>query len=112
MSSQARTREEGEAPTFTSDRVQEVNATKGSCDAGIHLIASSGKPHLRSATDLGEYVALSELDQGKLKVIAVRQEVCGGPRGCGQHSRGGSCEMVLTGFGLVTHLPSNVDRFP
>ena len=68
-------------PTFTSDRVQEVNATKGSCDARVHLIASSTKPHLRSATNVREYVALSELDQSKLKIVAVRQEVCGGARG-------------------------------
>ena len=39
------------------------------------------KPHARSPTDVGEYVVLSELDQGKLKVVTMRQEICAGGNG-------------------------------
>lgn len=61
---------------LTRHGVQEVNATKGTRHTGVHLVASAGELHPGSASDMREDVALAHLDEGKLAVVAVRQEIC------------------------------------
>jgi hypothetical protein len=62
-------------PTFAGNRVEEVNATKGTRDDRVDVLASALDPQLRSAANVREDVSLAQLDQSKLGVVAVGKEV-------------------------------------
>ena len=55
--------------------MEEVDTTKGSRYKGIDLAARALQSHGGPATDVGEHVALSHLDQRKFSVIAVSEEI-------------------------------------
>lgn len=61
--------------TFTRDRVQEVNTTKGAGDEGIDTLAGTRDPKLGIAADVREDIPLAQLDEGQLSVVAVSEEV-------------------------------------
>lgn len=56
-------------------RVQEVNTAKSASHTGIDFVASPAETHASAATDMWENIALAHLNQSKLAVVAVRQEI-------------------------------------
>jgi hypothetical protein len=67
----------GRVVTFAGHRVQEINTTKGASNERIDRMASTGNPQHRVPANVGEDVTLAQLDQGKLGVVAVGEEVYG-----------------------------------
>jgi len=61
--------------TLASHGVQEVNTTKSTGHAGIHVVASTWDAHLGVTTNVREDVALAKLNESQLGVVAVSQEV-------------------------------------
>ncbi len=56
---------------FTSDRVQEINATKGACDNRIYGAPRTVEAHMRVPADVREDVSLTHLDECQFRVVAV-----------------------------------------
>jgi len=55
--------------------VQEVNTTESTCDNGVDWSTSTLDLHFGIAADMGESVAFTQLNEGKLAVVAVGKEI-------------------------------------
>jgi hypothetical protein len=55
--------------------VQEVNTTESPCDNGVNWSTSTLDLHFGIAADMGESVAFTQLNEGKLAVVAVGKEI-------------------------------------
>ena len=55
--------------------MQEINTTESTCDNGVDWSTSTLDLHLGVAADMGKSVALTQLDEGKLAVVAVGKEI-------------------------------------
>ena len=55
--------------------MQEINTTESTCDNGVDWSTSTFDLHLGIAADMGESIAFTQLNEGKLAVVAVGKEI-------------------------------------
>lgn len=55
--------------------MKEVYAAERASDDGVHAVTDTRKAHLGVAPNVGEDVALAQLNEGQLSVIAVSKVI-------------------------------------
>lgn len=73
---------------FTTDRVEEINTTEGTCDNGKDWMASLTELDFSAATDVGEHITFTHFDQGQFDIIGVSSIVLKTMRRSSQESKG------------------------
>lgn len=62
--------------TLAGDGVKKVDATESTSHDGVDAVSSALETNTSIASAVGEDVTLTHLNQGKLNVVAVREEIC------------------------------------